>query len=229
MRVKICGIQNAEELDIAVKAGADAIGFQVGQLYASKSFILPSTARRLVEKLPVWITPVLVTHNVLAEEILELVSHSGITTVQITKNCSLEEITKLRDKLPSSGKIIYTDYIHRPTDEMLMAELSPLIDAINLDCYNNSPKMVGVEDCDKSYLWDDAVKYIENTALPVIICGRLDEQNVAKAINKIRPFGVDSCTKLKGAEGSLDKSRATMFVWNSKQEFFNHKSGELNA
>lgn len=229
MRVKICGIQNIEELNIAVEAGADAIGFQVGQLYASKSFILPSTARRLVEKLPVWVTPVLVTHNIMAEEILELVGHSGITTVQITKNCSLEEITKLRDSLPSSGKIIYTEYLHRLTDDMLMAELFPLIDAINLDCYNTAPELVGIDDCEKSYLWDDAVAYVKSSPIPVIICGRLDENNVSEVIGKIHPFGVDGCTKLKNAEGVLNKDRATKFVWNSKEKFFNHKLGELNA
>lgn len=229
MRVKICGIQNIEELNIAVEAGADAIGFQVGQLYASKSFILPSTARRLVEKLPVWVTPVLVTHNIMADEILELVSHSGISTVQITRNCSLAEITKLRDKLTPSGKIIYTDYLHHLIDDMILAEIIPLIDAINLDCYNTAPELVGIEDCEKSYLWEDAVAYVKNSLIPVIICGRLDEHSVAEAIAKIHPFGVDGCTKLKSAEGVLNIDRATQFVWNSKQEFFNFKRRVLNA
>ena len=56
MQVKICGIQNEYELRTAVAAGADAVGFLVGQLHKSKTFILASTAGRLAQQLPPYVT-----------------------------------------------------------------------------------------------------------------------------------------------------------------------------
>lgn len=218
MRVKICGIQNEAELESAVAAGADAVGFQVGQLYASRSFILPSTARRLVENLPVFVVPVLVTHLTAADAIFELMEHSGVYTVQIAA-CKVAEVEKLRDMMPDVGKIIYTEYVHEPLNEMTMAELLPLLDAINLDCYNLAPHLVGTETPNKCYAWAAGAEYVRRAQLPVILSGHLDGANVAAAIREVRPFAVDGCALLKHSDGFLDAESAREFVWNAKKTF----------
>ena len=38
IRVKICGVQNEKDIEIAVDAGADAVGFLVGQVHVSPYF-----------------------------------------------------------------------------------------------------------------------------------------------------------------------------------------------
>ncbi len=227
MRVKICGIQNEAELETAVKAGADAVGFQVGQVYASQSFILPSTARRLAENLPVFITPVLVTHLNTAEAIFELLDHAEIYAVQLT-DCQVDEVAKLRDKLPAAGKIIYTEYVHEQINEMKMAELLPLIDAINLDCYNLASNLVGVDSPNKCYAWGAGAEYVKRAALPVILSGRLNAVNAAEAIAAVRPYAVDACTQLKNADGVLDPAVSANFIWECKKSFFtiNHRGNE---
>lgn len=219
MRVKICGIQNEEELAAAVAAGADAVGFQVGQVYASRNFILPSTARRLAECLPVFITPVLVTHLTGADAIWEIMEHAGINTVQLT-GCRIEEVARLRDRLTGGGKIIYTDYVHEPVDEMKMANLLPLLDAVNLDCYNLAAELVGVDSPNKCHAWAAGAEYVKKSALPVILSGHLAAGNASEAIKTVKPFGVDACAGLRKPEGGLDPAAARDFVWNSKQTFF---------
>ena len=226
MRVKICGIQNEAELLTAVDAGADMVGFQVGQLYAAPTFVLPSTARRLAEVLPIGITPVLVTHYSTAQEIFETCNHTGITTVQIS-NCTVEETARLRDMLGGGAKIIYTEYIHDPMDELVMAELLPLIDAINLDCCNPSRELVGTESLNSSYEWGKGRDYIAEAQLKVMLSGRLSADNVAEAIGITRPFAVDACTLLKNGERVLDKHAACEYVFNCKQEFFKIKEKAL--
>ena len=47
MRIKICGIKTEADVEIVIKAGADAAGLLVGQLHTSTDFILPSTELRL--------------------------------------------------------------------------------------------------------------------------------------------------------------------------------------
>ena len=77
MRIKICGIRNEQDMNVAVNAGADAVGFLVGQLHASRDFILPGTAARLVRMLPPFVTPVLVTHFTDPAEVFDLVDRRG--------------------------------------------------------------------------------------------------------------------------------------------------------
>ena len=83
MRVKVCGIKTEQELETAVSAGADAVGFLVGQVHASHDFILASTAARLVRMLPPYVVPVLVTHLTKPETILELAEQTSIFTIQL--------------------------------------------------------------------------------------------------------------------------------------------------
>ena len=60
-RIKICGLTREQDVDAAVEAGADAVGFV---LYpASPRAISAERARQLAERLPPFITPVLLFVN----------------------------------------------------------------------------------------------------------------------------------------------------------------------
>jgi len=216
MRVKICGIQNEKELHTAVEAGVDAVGFQVGQSFASKSFILPSTAHRLAEGLPVFVVPVLVTHLNTAEAVFELLDKSEIATVQVA-NFQLRELEKLRDRMPAAGKIIYTEYVHSPVNELKMAEMLPLIDAVNLDCFNLAANMVGVDSPNKCHAWGAGADYVKHCPCPVILSGHLNAANVEQAIDFVKPFAVDACSLLKGEDGFLIPAAVAGFVGNAKK------------
>ncbi len=199
MRIKICGIQNQEELDIAIAAGADAVGFQVGQLHAAKNFILPSTARRLTEELPPFVSPVLVTHLTCADDVFEIMERSGVEQVQLLRP-PLEEVCRLRDRLPRQAKIIVTEYVRYAVVDFDLSEYYAVVDAVTLDCYNQEPAAIAQEQLPKHYQWDTAAEFIKNCPVPVILSGHLNPGNVADAIRQVKPFAVDACTLLKLSE-----------------------------
>ena len=65
-RIKICGITREVDLDAAVAAGADAVGFV---LYPpSPRFVTPRRAAELARRLPPFVTPVLLLVNETASE-----------------------------------------------------------------------------------------------------------------------------------------------------------------
>lgn len=215
MRIKICGIKNQDDIKVLVKAGADAAGFLVGQLHASPDFILPSTAARLVSMLPPYICPVLVTHLRTAEEILEIVTKTGIYTLQLHGCSSVSEIMKLKDSLPLKSKIIISSYILNNQCIPDMKEYYRHVDAVLLDAYNHGPEEIGQEN--NTYKWDFAAEVVKSCPLPLILAGGLGPENVAEAILKVKPFGVDANNKLKTEDGqarSLEKSIA--FVRNAR-------------
>ena len=76
-RVKICGLTREADVDAAVAAGADALGFV---LYApSPRFVAPERAAELAQRLPPFVTPVLLFVNAdraLIQQALSLVPHA---------------------------------------------------------------------------------------------------------------------------------------------------------
>ena len=60
-RIKICGLTREEDVDAAVAAGADAIGFVI--YAASARYVSPARAAELAARLPPYVTPVLLFVN----------------------------------------------------------------------------------------------------------------------------------------------------------------------
>jgi len=70
--VKICGLTRPEDVDAAVDAGADAIGFV---LYPpSPRYVTPQRAAELAARLPAFVTPVLLFVNASVEEVAAAVA-----------------------------------------------------------------------------------------------------------------------------------------------------------
>jgi phosphoribosylanthranilate isomerase len=79
-RIKICGLTREQDVDAAVAAGADAIGFV---LYAkSPRAVTPQRAAELARRLPPFITPVLLFVNADAMEIIAACSMVAGATAQ---------------------------------------------------------------------------------------------------------------------------------------------------
>jgi len=60
-RIKICGLTREQDVDAAVAAGADAVGFVIYQ--ASPRYVSPARAAVLAGRLPPYVTPVLLFVN----------------------------------------------------------------------------------------------------------------------------------------------------------------------
>ncbi|KAB2898402.1 MAG: phosphoribosylanthranilate isomerase [Burkholderiaceae bacterium] len=67
-RIKICGLTREQDVDAAVAAGADAVGFV---LYApSPRAVTPQRAAELARRLPPFVTPVLLVVNEIATNVI---------------------------------------------------------------------------------------------------------------------------------------------------------------
>ncbi|WP_344071161.1 phosphoribosylanthranilate isomerase [Streptomyces crystallinus] len=77
--VKICGLRTARDVDVAVEAGADAVGFVFA---ASPRTVDAETARRLSGRVPDHVLTVGVFRGQSMEEVRRLTEESGIRAVQ---------------------------------------------------------------------------------------------------------------------------------------------------
>ena len=218
MRVKICGIKNETELETAVNAGADAVGFLVGQRYPSQDFILPEKAARLTALLPPFVTPVLVTHLTEPAEIAELAEKTGIGTIQLHGASLPEQLPRLREYLGSGIKLIVALHVGVIPGEVSPdpAPFEPLADAFLLDSYDPVTGKVG--GTGKTHHWQTSARLVKALHHPVILAGGLNPDNVAEAVRTVRPYAVDANSALRPL-GELDARIAGAFVQNVLRAF----------
>jgi len=107
----------------------------------------------------------------------------------------------------------------------IMKILESYVDYFIIDTYvekETQKGFVGVtgKTCD----WDIARKIVESTEVPIILAGGLNPDNVKEAIEKVRPWGVDSCsgTNQVDEDGNpirfkKDVDRVREFVKNAKE------------
>lgn len=224
MRVKICGVRNEPDVAVAVKSGASAVGFLVGQVHASPDFILPSTASRLVALLPPFITPVIVTHLTEPESIMEIVLKTGVTTIQLHGGSAVPQVKKLSEIMPLNSKLILAAHILDNACSPELDDYYPFINAVLLDSYNKKESMSGGSGV--IHNWDISAEIVKNCPLPVILSGGLHGENVAEAIRIVRPYAVDANSNLKAEDGSRSLSKCRAFAAAARSAFAEHSAAQ---
>src|SRR5262245_54740166 len=101
VRVKICGIRSADDIAIAAAAGADAIGVISGIRYRSEDAHPADGAAELARQVPLFVTPVLVTHLISATEVLTLQAEVQAGAIQLHDTIPLKDLKMLRLALPT--------------------------------------------------------------------------------------------------------------------------------
>ena len=88
-RIKICGLTREQDVDAAVDAGADAIGFVLYE--KSPRYVTPQRAAELARRLPPFVTPVLLFVNDLQAKIVAACDHLALGIIQFHGDESPEQ------------------------------------------------------------------------------------------------------------------------------------------
>jgi phosphoribosylanthranilate isomerase len=213
VRVKICGIRSREEAEIAVAAGADAIGLLVGQIHESPDFISAETAREICAALGPFVVPVLVTHLTDLAAITELAQQVPAWAIQLHSDLSCEALHQLRRTL-APRKLLGKVSVEGPGAVARALEIDNFVDALLLDTCDRATNRVGgtglVHD------WNLSSQIARQSRVPVILAGGLTAANVVEAIDRVHPWGVDVNTGVKGDAGRKSAVRCGQFVCAAK-------------
>jgi phosphoribosylanthranilate isomerase len=80
-RIKVCGLTRESDVDAAVAAGVDAVGFVF--YAASPRAVSASQARALVRRLPAWVSAVGLFVNAPRDTILRVANEAGLSHIQL--------------------------------------------------------------------------------------------------------------------------------------------------
>lgn len=211
MRTKVCGIRNYEDAMTAVRAGADALGFLVGITHLAEDKISAEDAAQVIKRLPPFVSTVMVTHLTDKDEIVRIARMLGVNTVQIHDYIPPEDVAYVREKLPAC-RIIKAVHIASEEAALAMAHsFETVCDALLLDS-RTKDRLGGTGIvCD----WDVSRKVVQASAVPVILAGGLNHENVYDAVLKVRPYGVDANSGLETADGWKDPGKIRSYVANA--------------
>ncbi len=204
VKVKICGITNADDAAAAVDAGADAVGFV---FYAkSPRCVEPHVVARIVATLPPFVLPVGVFVNEDATRVRALMDDCGLALAQ----------------LHGEETAAYCASLGRPALKAIRAAHQAAL--LALAEYRGRAGVRGfvVDACSESgyggtgTLADWTLASHVAQAGPILLAGGLTPDNVAEAVRTVRPYGVDVSSGVEAAPGKKDHAKVRAFVRSAK-------------
>jgi phosphoribosylanthranilate isomerase len=197
VKVKICGITNADDAMAAVDFGADALGFVFFE--GSPRRISYKDAAAIIRKLPSFVTSVGVFVDETPEKIEEMTSRTGIDVIQLHGN-------------EPPGMCCFSRRVIKAIRVKSLESLDPLIhfkdrvSAFLLDTF--TPDVFGGTGL--IFNWDIAA-YAKQYGR-IILAGGLTPDNIAEAITRVRPYGVDVSSGVESGKGKKDRNKMELFI-----------------
>lgn len=198
-RIKICGMTNPQELQDAVAAGADALGFIV-EIERSRHCLSADAARDLIRLVPIFIPTVAVMEPSTPEEAARLAGIAGADLLQLY-GLAAEEIAALKGLVPNK-KIIAA----APAGPEAR-KLGEVADAVLLDTMKGGQ----LGGSGEAHDWTRSAALAKELPVPAILAGGLDPSNVKAAISLVKPYAVDVSSGVE-TDGRKDGRKMRSFV-----------------
>jgi phosphoribosylanthranilate isomerase len=189
-RIKICGLTREADVDAAVEAGADAIGFV---LYSkSPRAVSAECAGALARRLPPFVTPVLLFVNASPGEVargLAVVPHALLQFHgdEAPADCRAPGRPYVRAVRMGAG-------VDLLDCQRLFHDAQALLLDAHVDGYGGGGKVF------------DWSLVVPGVACPLVLSGGLNPANVADGVRRLRPWAVDVSSGVEAAKGLKDMS-----------------------
>ena len=193
MFVKICGITNEDDALLAVAMGADAVGFV---LAPSPRQIAPQQIFNITRRLPPEILTVGVFRDELPSRVIDTVNRAGLKAAQLHGHESPAMVAEVAEQIRWVIKAI--------------AAGSP--DARRTNEFSTDLILVDAPSPGSGKLFDWSLLGEVPEGPRIILAGGLDPDNVAMAVRKVQPWGVDVSTGVEKSPGLKDPMKVKAFI-----------------
>ena len=197
-RIKVCGLTREVDVDAAVEAGADAIGFVLYD--KSPRHVSAERAGELARRLPPFVTPVVLlvnAHATLVSQALQAVPQALLQFHgdESPSQCVAATRPFIRAARMAPGFDLL-DFARQ-----FEAAQALLVDA-HVDGYGGGGQV---------FDWSLLAGLPASVARNLILSGGLHAGNVGEGIRRVRPWAVDVSSGVEAAKGIKDAARMTEF------------------
>jgi len=209
--VKVCANTSLADAMLAVEAGADAVGFVFAP---SPRQVTMAEVAAIAPALPSSIEKIGVFADSTFEEIAAAVETCGLTGVQLHFEGGEDLAAQLRKRFGAELRILHVlHYAPNVTGKAKALAANKSIDAILVD--SRTPTAIGGTGI--RFDWDAAPALFRIAGMKMIAAGGLDPANVAEAVSKLNPWGVDAASGVEVIPGRKDPEKVRAFVENSRK------------
>jgi len=211
--VKICGITNLEDALVATDAGADFLGFICYP--PSPRYLAPDRIAEILGNIHYPITTIGVFVNESLESVRQVLTDTGLDLAQIHGDEPPKYVEQLDGRafkaLRPTSLAEAEAAAQRFAPQVPPAPLSPvsgpdlLIDAYHPDAYGGTGQRAD---------WQIAAALAPTCRL--LLAGGLNPTNVAEAVARVQPWGVDVSSGVEREPGRKDHDAVRAFVTHAK-------------
>ena len=220
-RVKICGITNLDDARLAVQEGADALGF----IFVAKTprFVTPEQVRPIVRALPPFVTPVGVFWDEAPAHVKAVIEACGLRAIQLHGDEKPEDWTGVSVPVIKTIKLPAATTIeglpeYKLGDRLVALGWRKIASAILFD---SQARWSEGGETREPIEWR-AIRLMGAMAPPdsrphVVLSGGLTPDNVARAVEIVKPHAVDVNSGVEASPGRKDPAKVRRFIAEAKR------------
>ena len=198
MFVKICGITNEDDALLAVAMGADAVGFVFAP---SPRQVAAQQVYDITRRLPAEILTIGLFRDELPERVIDTVNRAGLKAAQLHGHETPDMVAQVSEQVRWVIKAI----------------AAGSTDARRADQFNTDMILVdapGGGGAGRVFDWSLIDEVASGPRM--ILAGGLNPDNVADAVAKVRPWGVDVSSGVEKSPGRKDALKVKNFIQRAR-------------
>jgi phosphoribosylanthranilate isomerase len=208
-RIKVCCISSVDEAWTAIRAGASALGL-VSAMPSGPGVIGDELIAEIAARVPPGVATFLLTSATDADAIIRQQRTARVNTLQLVDAVPLDVYPVLRAELPGVA-LVQVIHVRGPESVDEAVEVAPHVNAILLDSGNPSAAVKELGGTGRVHDWEVSRRIREAVEVPLYLAGGLRPDNVAEAVARVGPFGLDVCSGVR-TDGRLDAEKLAAFI-----------------
>jgi phosphoribosylanthranilate isomerase len=203
VKVKICGVTNSHDAQLAFEAGADAIGINV--FSGSKRFVDWTDARAWLRAVPASLARVVVAVNPEPAEAFAWLRDEYVDALQLHGEKWLSLLPQLREFGKPIIRAVQVRQIKDLQSLTVSTEFGLLVDSYQENHYGGTGTV---------FAWN----WLENwdAPKPLIVAGGLTPENVRLAVKATHPYAVDVASGVEQSPRKKDPEKLRTFIAAAK-------------
>lgn len=217
-KVKICGTTNLDDAEMTARAGADFFGVVVEVDFSPRSLTIDAAK-------PLFSSPslpsVALVYNMPAQRVETLIQQLNPFAVQFLSLAKPSFVTYLKATyprvevwqsvhLPQAGETVDVENFQKTVQTSVTAG----VDALLFDTATLSKGKMKFGGTGVTSDWNIVKELMDSIrgTVPIWLAGGINPDNVAEAIDKINPYGIDLCSGVEATRGKKDAAKLSSLM-----------------
>ena len=219
-KIKICGTTSVTDARMAADASADYSGVVVEVPFSERSVPINSAAE-IARQTP--IPTVILLFDRPTDWVIEAAAQIKPFAIQLLGHEPPTQVAELKESLSCEvWKSLFLPTENDPAADVkaISAQIDAYInastDALLFDTAEFADGKARFGGTGKQSDWDLSAQLIQACPVPAFLSGGIRPENVRRAIETVRPYGVDLCSGVEASKGIRDQQKLEKLMENAR-------------